>query len=124
MSTLGSLGDSLFAKRAEIAAAENRVKELTAEKTLIESELIAQMKDAGTDMVRGEKATISISETVRPQLQDQEAFNRFVLRKKALHLFERRIAVKAYNEMKDELGGKPIPGVSEYVQTRLNVRAK
>ena len=124
MSTLGSLGDSLFEKRAEIAAAENRVKELTAEKTLIESELIAQMKDAGTDMVRGEKATISISETIRPQLQDQEAFNRFVLRKKALHLFERRIAVKAYNEMKDELGGKPIPGVSEYVQTRLNVRAK
>lgn len=124
MSTLGNLSDSLFAKRAEIAKAESRVKELMAERGEIESKLIAEMKEAGTDIVRGKKATVSISETIRPQLQDQEAFNRFVLRKKALHLFERRIAVKAYQEMKDSLGGKDIPGVSEYVQTRLNVRAK
>jgi hypothetical protein len=119
---LGELGDLIYAKREEIAAANAKVKELEAERNALEARLLGAMQEAGTDIVRGQLATISISETVRPQLADWSEFERFVLRKKALSLFERRIAANAYREMKDNLGGKPIPGVSEFVQVRLNVR--
>lgn len=119
---LGKLADQLYAKNEEIAAANARVKELEGEKSQLENKLLSTMKDVGTDIVRGETATVSISETVRPKIDDFDAFSAFVIRKKALHLFERRIAATAYRELKDSLNGKPIPGTSEFTHERLNVR--
>lgn len=119
---LGELGDALYAKKQEIAAANEVVKRLDAEAREIEDELLIRMQDVGTDIVRGSAATISISENIRPQLQDWDAFAAFVQRKKALHLFERRISTTAYREIKEALGNKPVPGVTEFTQLRLNVR--
>ena len=119
---LGELGDALYAKKQEIAAANEVVKRLDAEAREIEDELLIRMQDVGTDIVRGSSATISISENIRPQLQDLDSFSAFVQRKKALHLFERRISTTAYREMKEALGNKPVPGVTEFTQLRLNVR--
>lgn len=119
---LGELGDSIYRKNAEIAAAEEVVKALSAEKRELEDQLLQAMTAAGTDIVRGELATVSISETVRPKIEDWDAFTTFVLRQKALQLFERRIAAVAYREMKELLKGKPVPGTSEFTQQRLNVR--
>jgi hypothetical protein len=119
---LGELGDSIYRKSAEIAAAEEVVKALSGEKRALEDKLLQAMQAAGTDIVRGDLATVSISETIRPKIEDWDAFTTFVLRKKACHLFERRIAATAYREMKETLKGKPLPGTSEYTQLRLNVR--
>lgn len=119
---LGKLADQLYAKNEEIAAANARVKELEGEKTQLETKLLQSMKGVGTNIVRGETATVSISETVRPKIDDFEAFSSFVLRKKALHLFERRIAATAYRELKESLNGKAIPGTSEFTHERLNIR--
>lgn len=119
---LGNLADEIYEKNIEIAQANAALKEIELQKRELENKLIAAMQEAGTDIVRGSKATTSISEVTRPQLQDAEAFYKFVLRKKALHLFERRIAATAYKEMKESMGNKPVPGVSEFTTTRLNVR--
>lgn len=119
---LGELGDALYAKKQEIAAANEVVKRLDAEARQLEDELLNRMQEAGTDIARGSAATVSISENVRPQLQDWDAFAAFVQRRKALHLFERRISSTAYREMKEALGNKPVPGVTEFTQLRLNVR--
>lgn len=120
--TLGGLADALYGKNEELAAANARVKELDNEKRELENQLLSAMQQEKTDIVRGKRATVSISETIRPQIQDFDAFAAFVLRRKALHLFERRIASRPYGELKDSLGKKPIPGVSEFTTTRLNVR--
>lgn len=119
---LGELGDRIFSKSAEIAAIDAQRKELEQEKRELENELLAAMQAAGTDIVRGTLATVSISESVKPQIADIEKLYQFVLRKKALHLFERRISATAYRELKDQLGDKPIPGLSEFTVTKLNVR--
>jgi len=118
----GALADSLYEKNEEISQANAKVEELKREKRELEDTLILAMQDAGTNIVRGNKASVSISEVSRPQIQDFDAFEKFVLRRKALHLFERRIASTAYRELKDQLGGKPIPGLTEFNQVRLNVR--
>lgn len=122
MATLGELGDSLYAKNQEIAELNAKLDEKEKEKHAIEDRLLNMMIAENTTICRGEKATISISETVRPQILDLEKFYRYVLRHKALHLFERRIAAVAYRELKDSLKGKPIPGLTDFVQQRLNVR--
>ncbi len=118
---LGETCDRLYAMKAEIAVASAVVTELEAQKKDIENRLMEAMNLAGTNIARGKTATVSISETVRPQLQDWEEFTKFVARRKAFHLFEKRIAANAYKEMKELLGGKPIPGVTEFTQNRLNI---
>lgn len=119
---LGELGDNIYRKTVEIAAVDARRKELDQQKRDMENELMAAMQKAGTDIVRGSLATLSVSELVKPQIVDLEKLYQFVLRKKVLHLFERRIATTAYRELKDQLGNKPIPGLSEFTVTKLNVR--
>lgn len=118
---LGELGDRIYSKSAEIAAIDAQRKELDQEKRELENELLAAMQAAGTDIVRGDLATVSISESAKPQIADIEKLYQFVLRKKALHLFERRISSTAYREMRESTG-KPIPGLTEFTQVRLNVR--
>ena len=41
------------------------------------------MQEAGTDIVRGKSATVSISETMRPSISDFELLAPFLIRKKA-----------------------------------------
>jgi hypothetical protein len=118
----GALCDQIYDKNDEIAQLNAKLKELEGEKREVENQLLAAMQDAGTDIVRGTKATVSISTTIRPQLADYEEFVKFVLRRKACHLFERRVSSKAYQEMKESLGNKPIPGITEFPQVRLNIR--
>jgi len=119
----GELGDALYLKNEEIGVIQAQLKELELEKRDIEAKLLDAMQAAGTDIVRGSKATVSKSEILRAQIVDYEKLQKFVLRRKALELFERRISSKVYSELKSALGGKPIPGLVDFTQTRLNVRA-
>lgn len=121
-SNLGAMADAIYEKNEQIAQANAALKVLEGEKRDIENRLLESMQEAGTNIIRGAKATVSISETTRPSIFDFDAFSKFVLRRKALHLFERRVAANAYRELKEELGGKTIPGISEFTQQRLNVR--
>lgn len=118
----GALADSLYDKNQQIASANAVVKDLESEKRDIENQLLGAMQSSGTNIVRGAKAAVSISETIRPQIDDFEALSKYVLRHKALHLFERRISATAFRELKDQLGGKAVPGLTEFTQVRLNVR--
>lgn len=120
--SLGELADELYNFKIRCAAAQKVADDLKAEQHALETVIINALTDAGITAIRGTYDTIGLSESVRPQIADPAAFEAFVLRKKALHLFERRISVKAYNEMKLLLKGKPIPGLNEFVQTKLSVR--
>lgn len=117
-----TLASSLVAIDARISQANAKLEVLKREQSDIESKLLAAMQKAGTDIVRNDSATISISTTVRPQIVDIEALYKFILRRKALQLFERRIAVTAYRELKEQLGNLQVPGLAEVTLTRLNVR--
>lgn len=80
------------------------------------------MLDSGLKEFKDGKSIAEIKTSLRIGIQDYAALEQFVYRKKALHLFERRIGSKAYNELKEELGNKPIPGLSEFNQLKLNVK--
>lgn len=105
-----------------MTAAAAKTKSLSAEVKDLEETLFLAMTDAGLMKINGNNSEAVIRETLRVGFQDFEDFEKFCIRKKALHLFERRISTKAYSEMKESLGGKPIPGLSEFMQTRLSVK--
>lgn len=118
---IGAMADEIYAKKAEVAAAEAAVKALQDECRDLENALMARMESEGTQQVRGKSALITISESVRPQLNDPEAFYSFVVKRKAPYLLERRIALNAWKDMVDTLGG-PVPGVGEFKSQKLSVR--
>lgn len=118
---LGTMCDDIKRLDVKVAAAQAKADELKKQRQEQEDNLLIAMREAGTTSVKGKIASANITETIRPQIKDAEKFFAFVLRKKALHLFERRVAVTAYRELKESLGGKPIPGLNEYTQIRLNV---
>lgn len=121
--TLGSLVDSLFELRAKKGGLQAQLSVLDEEETQLEQAVLDALQAQGLDSARGTKASVSVSKTVVPQVADWAEFEKFVLRRKATHLLQRRLAVNACREMVTSvLGGKPIPGTVEFERTTLNVR--
>lgn len=120
--TIGTLADNLHAISEKIKSANAVVTELEGQKHELETQIISALEANGIDSVRGNYATLSITKSIKPQIADYEALCAFVIRKKALHLFERRISSKAYAELKADLKGKDVPGLSEFTQVKLSVR--
>jgi len=113
--------DGLYAYIKEIEIAQRAVDEMQKKRHLMESEILTFMQESGLTSMRGTAATVSTSETTRASFEDYDVAIAFIKRKGWWHLFERRISSKAYAEAREALG-KPIPGLKEYKQPRLNVR--
>lgn len=121
----GKLCDDIATKQAAIDRIELKAKEavkpLQAEVDKLEEQLKLAMQDANLLEVKGRKGQAKISEKLRINIQDFPKFTEFLARKKAFHLFERRISITAYRELKAAQGNKPIPGLGEFIQETLNV---
>ena len=121
-----ALCDEINAKQSVVdeinAKAAAQTKELELEIKDREQTLLLAMQDAGLRTIKGSKSVADIKESLRISIKDFDQLSTFLIRRKALHLFERRISSTAYKEMKDSLGGKDIPGLSEFIQAKLNVR--
>lgn len=106
-----------------MTAASEKTKAMAAEVKDLEESLFLAMRDSGLTTIKGVNAEASVKESLRISISDYEALEKFIIRKKALQLFERRISTKAYSEIKDSLGNKPVPGLSEFLQPRISVKA-
>lgn len=120
-----ALCDKIFDLQAKVDKVETKakldVKDWKLEIDTLEQQLMLAMADGGLTMIKGKKAKAEVKESLRVSIKDFEILSTFLIRKKWLHLFERRISTKAYEEAKQSLGGKEIPGLSEFIQQRLNV---
>lgn len=120
------LCDEINAKQIKVDLIKNKAATQTKEMELeiddLEQKLLVAMKEAGLKKIKGKASEAEIKPVIRISIKDFEAFQTFAIRKKALHLFERRIGSNAYKEMKASLGGKEIPGLSEFEFDKLNVK--
>lgn len=86
-------------KIAELDAAhEAKMLNLREQEKAIEIELILEMKAVGTTIVRSTEYSATINKQELPRITDSTKFERYLLRHKALHLFERRISRTAFKE--------------------------
>ncbi len=84
--------------------------------------LMDAMKEQGTDIVRKDGYTATLSDKQRPHVIDWDAFYTFVKRGGHLQLFERRISSKAFTELLESRKSKPIPGANTFDYQTLNIR--
>lgn len=119
---VGQLIDAYFDLREEKRTHEAQIKILNDHMSRIEAAIMEKLDHEQVDQSRGHKATASISESVVPTVTDYEAFSKFVLRHKAIHLLEKRVSSRAYREMLEERG--EVPGLEPYTKRRLNVQKR
>ncbi len=121
MSTIGVKIDQLHTLREQKRQLEEQVKQLQGQMAELENELIEQMDKQGVSRSTGVNATVSISSSTRPSVDDWDAFYAYIHRHKYYHLLERRPSVSGCNELLVTKG--KIPGVVPFTQRKLNMRS-
>ena len=121
MSTVGAKIDALHALREDKRQLEELLKAKAQEIDLVENDLIEQMDQQNITKSTGSKATVSISTSVKPSVEDWDAFYAYIHKNKYYHLLERRPSVTGCRELFDHKGA--IPGVVPFTQRKLNIRS-
>jgi len=121
MSTIGVKIDKMHKLREDKRKLEEQVKIIQAQMATLEIDLIADMDKQGVSKSTGVLATVSISENIRPSVEDWDAFYAYIHKYKYYHLMERRPSVSGCNELLETKG--KIPGVVPFTQRKLNVRS-
>ncbi len=106
--------------REQIRTYQNTIDTLQHDYDKIGDELLGNMDLLGLKAARTDQATLSVSETTRPGVEDWVAFTSYVFENKALELLERRPAVKACLEL-NQLGTE-IPGIYFFTKRKVNLR--
>lgn len=122
MSEIGDKIDELYQLRESKRALEEQLKDINKEMVAIESDLIDQMDAAKTSKSATDTASVSISKSVVPAVEDWDKFYDFIQQNGYFHMLERRPAALACREMFEQ--GGQIPGVVPFVKRKLNIKSK
>lgn len=120
MNSIGAKIDALFALREKKRKHEEAIKELEHSMGALQQELIEQMSAENISASRGRKASVSLTTSVVPNVEDWDDFYKFIRRKNWFHLLERRPSVTGCRELFERRG--LIPGVVPFTKTTLNLR--
>lgn len=121
MSTIGAKIDKLHDLRESKRALEEQIKEIVGQASELENALMEQMDTEGVSKSTGNSATVSITLSVKPSVDDWEAFYKYIHRMKYYHLLERRPSVTGCRELLETKG--KIPGIVPFTQRKLNIRS-
>ena len=121
MSTIGVKIDTLQKLREKKRKLEASVKEVADMMGNLEKELMEQMDTEGVMKSTGKLASVSISESVKPSIEDWDLFYGYIHRNKYYHLLERRPSVTGCRELFEKKG--KIPGVVPFTQRTINMRS-
>lgn len=121
MSTIGAKIDALHDLREQKRALEEQIKVLVNQASELENALMEQMDTEGVSKSTGQSATVSITLSVKPSVDDWDAFYKYIHRMKYYHLLERRPSVTGCRELLETKG--KIPGIVPFTQRKLNIRS-
>lgn len=120
--TIGSLADAMFDLREKRKVHEEKSKEIAAEIAALELQLIEILDQQGSTKGDGKKASVSISESIQPNVKDWDALWAFIFKGKHKQLMQLRISPPAWREL-CELK-KPPPGVETFTKRSINLTTK
>lgn len=120
MISIGAKIDALFVLREKKRKHDEAIKELEKQMSALQQELITQMQAEGVSASKGRKASVSISTSVVPQVENWDEFYEFIRKKRYFHLLDRRPNVSGCRELFEKFGR--IPGVMPFDKVTLNLR--
>jgi hypothetical protein len=117
--SIGSKIDAMWQLREQKRDLEKRVEVLDSQMQDLEHELIQHMDAEETTAAKGNSAAITISSSIKPSVEDWDAFYGYIHKHKAWHLMDRRASVTGCRELFETKG--MIPGVVPFQQRRLRI---
>jgi hypothetical protein len=122
MTATPDLIDELFALRESKRVLEAQVKEIESRVSEIKAELIPRFQDEGTQSTATKTASVTLTETVLPQVTDWDAFYAFIKDTDSFYLLERRPASTAWRELHN--ADMTPPGTQAFTKFDLNLRKR
>jgi hypothetical protein len=122
MMKTGELIDKLHTLREQKRELEAAIKPISAEMESINNYLLEKLQEEGMPKASGKSATVSVGETVVPNVDDWDSFYDYIKKEDALYLLERRVSSTAYRELRNLIDGE-IPGVTPFTKITLNLRS-
>ena len=116
----GAMIDEMFELREAKKDLEAQIKELNNQMTLIEAELIHKLDAEETSMGRGKSASASVTKSEVPMVEDWDTFGQYLIDNEMLYLLQRRVAVRAFRELKE--AGEEIPGTTTFPKRTISLR--
>ena len=117
---IGKLTDRLFDLKEEKADTNAKLKELNGDIREVEIELLNEMHNQGLYKAGGARGGVYISRQVVPKVENWDEFYDYIREHDYLHMLERRVSRKAYQEQYEE--GQDVPGVAPVVFDELRTR--
>jgi hypothetical protein len=119
--TVGKQIDDLWTLREKKRLLEADIKKLEESIKEHETRLFESFDAQGLKSGKGTLASISISESVEFNLENDEEFFKYVKKNNAFHLLQRRISSPAAREIFEQKG--MVPGLAPFPKRRLNIRS-
>lgn len=120
MNTINQKIEKMYTIREKVRKLEQSIKELNEQKDTIAAELIEQMDAEGVTKSTGKNASVTLTESVVPSVENWEEFYKYIHRKKFYHLLERRPSVSGCRELFEKSGR--IPGVVPFTKRTIQLR--
>lgn len=117
---LGESIDRLYELREQKRDLNAAIADIDAQFEEIEANVLAKLQEIGVDSSKSKLASATISETVVPNVEDWDAFGRYIIDTNQLFLLQRRTSIAAYRDLLQ--AGETIPGVSPFTKTSLSLR--
>lgn len=121
---VGSTLNTLIAQLGELRAAKKKLEyqanEYDRHITAKEREIMDALDDQELTESKGPAGKVTLGESVYPQVEDWDAFHRWILENNYMHFLERRAAVLAYREALGQ--GIAVPGVLPYTKRKITFK--
>jgi hypothetical protein len=120
ITSIGGAIDTLYEIRERKRLAQAEIDKIDAEYREIEEQLMERLEKEGTDKGAGKLASASVTTGIVANVTDWDAFEKFIIKNKFLHLLQRRVSDAAWREVMEKKGA--VPGTESFVKKRLNLR--
>lgn len=119
--TLGALTDELWAQRERKRELAKELKSVEDSMESIQSELIERMEAEGLDSAKGKMASITVTPSLQPQIEDWDAVCAFIKKTGNWQLIRRQLNPEPWRELMATKTG--VPGSVSFVKKTLNTRS-
>lgn len=117
---IGAMIDGLANLRKQKKHYEEELKGVKAEMEELESELITKLTEMGTTSAKTKLATVSVSSTMVPTVENWDDFYEYVKDNDAFYMLQRRVSSPAWRELYE--AGEEVPGTKAFEKISLNFR--
>lgn len=123
--------ESLGAMIARLVEIRDRRREIAAEDSMLVEQwdeikkiVLQRMEEEGSNQVGSKEAgaTVTLTESVVPQVVDREAAEKWILETGNLYMLQFRIATGAFRELIES--GQEVPGIEKFIKKDISLRSK